>query len=183
MPLPSKEENVLELFFNSPRHWHFEELLQESGLSRGRLNNWLHKFLTEGIIKRHKKKGKMPYYVGNFGHPAYTNRKRLYILTKFYKTGFLNHLQELPKAKTIILFGSMVRSDWYKDSDIDLFIYGSDEMLEQAKFERKLSREIQVFTAKNSCDLKKFKPALLTNIAQGYIVKGQLDFATVTVNA
>ena len=183
MPLPSKEENVLELFFNSPKHWHFEELLEKSGLSRGRLNSWLHKFLKENIIVRVKEKGKMPYYTSNFGQPAYTNKKRLYALNTFYKTGFLNHLQSLTHAKTIIIFGSMARSDWYKESDIDIFIYGDDDALEQGTYERKLHREIQIFTAKTKSDLKKYDHGLLTNIANGYIVKGNLDFAEVTVHA
>lgn len=172
MPLPSKEDVVLELFFNSPRHWHFEELLQKSGLSRGRLNNWLHRFLNEDIIIRVKEKRKMPYYKGNFGHPAYTNKKKLYSLNTFYKTGFLNHLQSLPHTDTIIIFGSMVRSDWYKGSDVDLFIYGDDDELKQGLFEQKLHREIQVFTAKKRSDLRKYSPGLLTNIVKGYIVKG-----------
>ena len=183
MPLPSKEENVLDLFFNSQKHWHFEELLEKSDLSRGRLNSWLHKFLKEGIIIRVKKKWEMPYYQSNIGHPAYTNGKRLYALNTFYKTGFLNHLQSLPDAKTVIIFGSMVRSDWYKESDIDLFIYGDNETLQQGTYERKLKREIQVFSAKKRSDLRKYSSGLLTNIVKGYIVKGNLDFAEVNVRA
>ena len=179
----SKEETVLEIFFNSPKHWHFEELLKQSKMSRGRLNHWLTKFTKEGIIKRVKEKGKMPYYISDFYHPAYRNRKKLYITNLFYKTGFLNHLQTLPKAKTVIIFGSMARADWYKESDIDLFIFGEDDELEQGKYELKLHREIQVFTAKNKDDLKKFGPGLLTNIAEGYFIKGKLDFAEVKANA
>lgn len=183
MPLPSKEDIVLDLFFNSPKQRHFEELLLESKLSRGRLNTWLHKFLKEGIIIRVKNKGKMPYYIGNFGQPAYTNKKKLYALNTFYKTGFLNHLQSLPKAKTVIIFGSMARSDWYKDSDIDLFIYGDDDALEQGMYERKLKREIQVFTAKKKSDFEKYYSGLLVNIVKGYIVKGDLEFADVKIHA
>lgn len=183
MPLPSKEDVVLNLFFNSSKQWHFEELLHETGLSRGRLNSWLHKFLKEGIILRVKNKGKMPHYIGNFGQPAYVNKKKLYALNTFYKTGFLNHLQSLPKAKTVIIFGSMARSDWYKDSDIDLFIYGEDDALEQGTYERKLKREIQVFTAKNKSDFEKYGSGLLANIVKGYMVKGDLEFAEVKVHA
>lgn len=183
MPLPSKEEKVLELFFNSPEHWHFEKLLKQSKISRGRLNNWLTKFSKEGIIKRVKKKGKMPYYVGNSIHPAYRNRKKIYALNRFYKTGFLNHLQSLPRAKTVIIFGSFSRWDWHEESDIDLFIFGNDDELEQGKYELKLNREIQVFTAKTKTDFKKFRPGLLKDIATGYIVKGTLDFAEVKAHA
>ena len=77
----------------------------------------------------------------------------------------------------------MARSDWYKDSDIDLFIYGDDAALEQGTYERKLKREIQVFTVKKNSDFEKYGHGLLTNIVKGYMVKGNLDFAEVTVRA
>ena len=37
-----------------------------------------------------------------------------------------------------------------------LFIYGDDDALEQGTYERKLHREIQIFTAKTKSDLKTF---------------------------
>lgn len=184
MGLPSKEERVLELFFNEgSKHWHFEEIIRASKVSRDKVNKWLVKFATEGIIEKVEVKGKMPYHVGNFAHPAYRNRKQLYALSLFYKTGFLNHLATLPNANTVIIFGSFARADWYSDSDIDLFVFGKDDELEQGKYERKLCRDIQVFTAKTKEDLKKFRHGLLTNIATGYFVKGSLDFAEVDVHA
>ena len=49
----SKEENILRLFFNeSSKHWHFEEILRESRISRDKLNKWLKKFLHEKLIKK-----------------------------------------------------------------------------------------------------------------------------------
>ena len=136
---------------------------------------WLLKLTKEGIIRRVKEKGKMPYYTGDFEHPAYKNRKRIYALNKLYETGFLNHLLQL-KAKTIILFGSFSRADWNTESDIDLFIYGDAKEFEQGKYEQKLGREIQTFTCKDSEECSKFNPALLRNILSGYLVKGNLNF-------
>ncbi len=177
--MESKEESVLELFFNSPKHWHFEELLKESKLSRGRLNIWLKKFEKENLIKRIKEHGKMPYYVGDFDSASYKNKKRLFALERFYKSGFLNHLQSLEKVKAVIIFGSFSRADWYKDSDIDIFIYGDDDEFEQGKYEIKLKRDIQVFTAKNRKDLSRIGKDLLKNILNGYLVKGDLNFVEV----
>ena len=177
--MESKEESVLELFFNSSKHWHFEELLKESKLSRGRLNIWLKKFEKEGIIKRIKENKKMPYYIGDFDSPSYKSRKRLFALEQFYESGFLNHLQSLEKVKSVIIFGSFSRADWYKESDIDIFIYGDDDEFEQGKYETKLKRDIQLFTAKNEKDLNKIGKELLKNILKGYLVKGDLDFVEV----
>lgn len=182
MGLVSKEENLLELIFNSPKHWHFEELMKESKLSRGRLNHWLKKSLAEKIIKRIKEKKKMPYYIGDFESPSYKNKKKLYALNKFYQTGFLNHLQSLSNAETVIIFGSFSRADWYENSDIDLFIYGNAEGLNLEEYERKLDREIQFFECKDKNDFKRFREGLLKNIIKGNIIKGNLDFVEVKLN-
>ncbi|MEK6891870.1 MAG: hypothetical protein AABX25_01670, partial [Nanoarchaeota archaeon] len=76
----SKEDSVLELFFNSPKYWHFEELVEKSGLSRDRLNYWLKKFTSQGIIKKAKPKGEMPYYTGCYDNPEFLLKKRLFAL-------------------------------------------------------------------------------------------------------
>ncbi|MBS3121719.1 nucleotidyltransferase domain-containing protein [Candidatus Woesearchaeota archaeon] len=183
MPIKSKENNLLELFFNYPtKHWHFEEILRQSGLSRDKANKWLKRFMKEKLIKRVKKKMEMPYYTGNHEHPSYRNRKKLYALTQFYESGFLDHLQSLKKAKTVILFGSMARSDWYSESDIDVFIYGKSDEFDRYKFQSKLKREIQLFTADSKKELRKMGSGLLKNIVCGNFIKGKLDFIGVSLN-
>src|SRR3989344_9097485 len=171
----SKEEKVLELFFNeSSKHWHFEQILKTAKVSRSNALKWLAKLLHEGIILRVKPEGRMPYYLGNVKNPTYQNRKKIYALTKLQESGFLDHLTALP-ARVIILFGSFARWDWYKESDIDVFIYGNDKELDIAKYETALRREIQVFTIKNDKELRKFNPGLLSNIINGYLIKGKID--------
>jgi len=182
MSIKSKENKIIKLFFNEPtKHWHFENILKQSSLSRDKANKWLKRFLEEKLIKKIKLKGKMPYYIGNHEHPSYRNKKKLYALTKFYESGFLDHLQSLKKAKTVILFGSMARSDWYSESDIDLFIYGKDDDFEIYKFQSKLKREVQLFTANSKKDLNKMGSGLLKNIIQGNLIKGNLDFLGVNI--
>lgn len=181
MSLPSKEESVLELFFNEPsKHWHFEEILKAGKVSRGKANKWLAKFVKERIIQHIMPAGKMPYFQGYFESPAYRTRKRLFALSQLQKSGFLDHLMGLPKAKTIIVFGSFVRADWYSGSDIDLFIYGNDEGLDTDRYRVLLKRDIQVFVAQTSDDLEKFGPGLLRNILEGVLVKGKIDFVQVS---
>lgn len=103
----------------------------------------------------------------------------MYSLSRLYQTGFLNHLVSLRRAKTVIIFGSFVRADWYKGSDVDLFIFGGDEGLDVPKYQRELGRDIQVFTAKSTSELKKYGPGLLRNILEGILIKGKLDFVSV----
>lgn len=176
-----KEEIVLELFFNEPtKHWHFEELLRTAHISRPQIARWLRKFQAEGIVRRIKPKGKMPYYIANYEKPQYQAYKRIFALNLLEKQGLLTHLSNLPKAKTIIIFGSITRWDWYKDSDIDVFIYGSPEGFQREKYWAKTGREIETFICRDKNELNKFPTALMRNILEGYLVKGTLNFVQVT---
>jgi len=182
--MKSKENNILELFFNYPtKEWHFEEIVRESKIARSKADSWLKKLLKQKLIKRIKKKGKMPYYISNYESSDYKNNKKLFGLKKLYESGFLNHLESLEKAKTVIVFGSFARSDWYKNSDIDVFIYGNPEGLKLVNYELKLQRDIQPFICQNKKELSKFGNGLIRNIIKGNIIKGNLDFVEVSVNA
>ena len=179
-----KEEGMLRLFFEEPtKYWHFEKIIKAAQISRPQAAYWLKKFTKDKTIKKIRTKGKMPYYIGNYEHPNYRIKKRLFAMNEMANSGFLQYLMELPKTCTVIIFGSFVRADWYKESDVDLFIYGNTDNLNLGHYEKKLHREIQVFTAQTKKDLKKFGPALIQNILKGYIVKGDLNFFEVRLYA
>lgn len=178
----SKEELVLEPFFNSSKYWHFDELLEKIGISRSQLSQWLKRFVAEKVIKRVKSRGKMPYYVQNFDSPDFHQRKKLFTLKFFYDTGFLSHLQQCD-AETVIIFGSFARTDWHDQSDIDLFVLGKGDNLNIGLYEKKLKREVQLFHFRKLEDVNKLRPGLLPYIAAGDIIKGDLSFLRVKVNA
>jgi predicted nucleotidyltransferase len=182
--MESKEEKVLRLFFENPtKEWHFEEIVKESNIARSKADGWLKLFVRDNMIRRVKKKGEMPYYISNYDSSEYKNKKRLFALNELYKSGLLNHLDSLEKAKTVIIFGSFSRSDWYKDSDIDIFIYGDPEGLKIADYELKLHKDIQLFICQNKEELAKLGEGLIRNIIKGNIIKGNLEFIEVSVSA
>jgi len=173
--MTSKEENILELFFNEgTKHWHFKEITKQAKISDDRANYWLKQFKKQEIITQVRPKGKMPYYLANFDSPNYKNKKKLFTLNKLYDSGLLNYLQKL-KAKTIVLFGSFARADWYTESDIDLFILGDDKELKITKFESKLKREIQIHSFKNKKQIKDIRSGLMKNVINGYFIKGNVN--------
>ena len=176
------KESVLALFYGSSKHWHFNEIMKKARISRPQLAQWLNKFEKEGVIKRVKPKGKMPYYVQNFDNPNFQQRKRLFTLKMLAESGLLNHLASLKEAKVVILFGSFSRSDWYDDSDIDIFIYGNDKDFEQGKYELKLRRDIQVHAAKTRKDLKRIDK-MIPYIIMGDFIKGSIEDLGVEVHA
>src|SRR3990167_3004843 len=121
MASPSKEEKVLKLILeNSPlKEWHFEEVVREAKVTRAVANKWLKKYVKRGLLKRIKEKGKFPYLTAGSGNTIYFSWKRMYALEQLHQSGLIAKLLSLQNAKTIIIFGSMSKGDWYKDSDVD----------------------------------------------------------------
>ena len=182
MASPSKEENILKIILeNSPlKEWHFENIVTEADVTKAVANKWLKKYVKDGLLKKVKPKGRFPYFTVGSSNIVYYSLKRLYALEQIYKSGLIHQLLSLEKAKTIILFGSMIKGDWYKDSDIDLFIYGDASGLNKNLYEVKLNRKIELHLFRDKEDIKEVKTGLIKNIINGYIVKGQIqDFAEV----
>lgn len=183
MASPSKEEQILGLILeNSPlKHWHFEEIVKKTDMARAAVNKWLNRYQKEGLLKRIKEKGKFPYFTAGSNNPTYQSKKKLYMLTKLYQSGLIKDLITLEKAKTIVLFGSTARGDWYKDSDIDIFIYGTAKGFEKHKYELKLHRDIELHVFETKDEIKKVKSGLINNVINGYIIKGGIqDIAEVS---
>ncbi len=180
--MQSKERVLLELFFNQPKYWHFEELRAIVKIGKPQLARWLKLFKKEGLIKKIKKKRKMPYYVQDYENPKFRNRKKIFAWQKLLDSGLLSHLSSLEKAKAVILFGSFSRSDWSRESDIDIFIYGDDSQFQQGEYELKLGREIQLHTAKTAKDLKKME-LLIPHLFSGIFIKGSVQDLEVKISA
>jgi len=182
MGLPSKEDKVLTLFFNEPtKHWHFKDIIKNAHISEDRANYWLKKFMKEQVIKHTQVKGKMPYFIASYDNLNYINKKKLYGLSLLYTSGLIKKLQELEKAKTVIIFGSFARADWHAKSDVDVFILGDAEDLRFGTIWPALHREIQVHEFKTQKDIKSVKSGLMNNVLQGYYIKGSIhDLADVS---
>ncbi len=170
------ENKLKPLFYNSSlRRWHFEALIEESGLSRNRTNAHIKELVKSRFIKRVKPQGKMPYYEAVIDE-RFRAEKRLYGLKMLEGSGLFSHLNSLSGIKTAILFGSFSRGDWNKSSDVDLFIFGDDSDFEIGRIESKLGKEIQLFSFNDPLEIvRKLDPHLIPNIAKGFNIKGNLE--------
>lgn len=149
-------------------------------MTRAAANKWLKKYQKEELLKRVKEKGKFPYLTAGSNNHVYQSKKRLYMLNRLYESGFIDYLIRLKNIKTAIIFGSIAKGDWYKDSDIDLFIYGNPGKLEKHKYELKLKRDIELHIFRSKKEVKKIRTGLINNIVNGYIIKGSIqNFAEV----
>ncbi len=184
MASESKEEHLLQaLLGNSPLgHWHFQELLKETGMSRGALNKWLKKYTKEGLLKRVKEPGKFPYFTAGEDNPVYKSKKKQYILDKIYESGLIAELLDSDSIQVAIIFGSAARGDWYKGSDIDLFILGDTKGMKKTRYETRLGRDIELHEFASREEVKEVKTGLMKNVINGYLIKGKIsDFAEVGV--
>ena len=177
MATPSKELNVLQLILeNSPlKEWHFEEIVKTAKVTRIIASKWLKKYVKESLLKRIKEKGRFPYFTVGSNNAVYYSMKRIYLLEELHKSGLLPKLFSLKNAKTIIVFGSSIKGDWYKESDIDLFIYGDIDEFDKSVYELKLKRHIELHIFENKNELEKVKTGLIKNVINGYIIKGQIQ--------
>ncbi len=143
MASPSKEENILKLILeNSPlKEWRFDEIVKLAKVTKMVANKWLKKYVSEKLLCYVKEKGKFPYYVVGSNNPIYYSIKRIYLLDKLHSVGLISKLLSINEAKTIIIFGSVVKGDWYKDSDIDIFVFGNISNFNQ-KIESALAQEL-----------------------------------------
>lgn len=182
MGSPSKENNVLELILeNSPlKEWHFEEISKKAKTTKAVTNKWLKKYTKQGIIKRIKTKGHFPFFTVGRNNYHYNSLKRIYALQQLHQSGLISKLLSLNSAKTIIMFGSTIKGDQYKDSDIDIFILGTSNFNKNI-YEKKLNKHIELHTFKNKQEIAEIKTGLIKNIINGYVIKGQIqDLVKVT---
>jgi predicted nucleotidyltransferase len=183
MASPSKEDVVLELILeHSPlKEWHFDEIVQEAKVSRLVANKWLSKYVSSGLLKHLKVKGRFPHFTAGKDNPVYLSMKRIFALKKIHESGLFAHLISMKSAKSVIIFGSMARGDWYKDSDIDIFVLGDVEEFDKTTYEDKLRKNIELHVFRDRSEIDEVKSGLLKNIVNGYVLKGRIqDFAEVT---
>ncbi|MBI4439667.1 nucleotidyltransferase domain-containing protein [Candidatus Woesearchaeota archaeon] len=177
MASPSKEENVLKLILeNSPlKEWHFGEIVEEAKVTKLVANKWLKKYVSEGLLKHIKEKKKFPHFTVGSNNPVYYSQKRIYALEQLHKSGLIPKLLSLNKAKTVILFGSIINGDWYKDSDIDIFVFGDVSNFDKKVYELKLQKSIELHLFENKDEINEVKTGLIKNIINGYVIKGRIQ--------
>jgi hypothetical protein len=187
MPSQSKQERILELFLNEPtKHWHFKAVVGTAKVSEPVASKWLDILRKEHIIRHFKPQGEMPFFQGNWEHPNYDFKKRMFALEKLYDSGLLGRLLSLKDAKVVVIFGSWFIGDWNSQSDIDVFIYGDPEDLKFGTLWgglgfHKNSREVQVHSFKTLGEIRSIRSELMKNVVKGYFVKGSIhDIAEVS---
>tara|TARA_Y100000310_G_C20688293_1_gene820537 strand:+ start:3534 stop:4040 length:507 start_codon:yes stop_codon:yes gene_type:complete len=109
----------------------------------------------------------------NLKNTPYTKfLKTMFIIDKIHTSGLLDYLTEKLTPDTIILFGSIRKGEYTKESDLDMFIQTSTKKkLSLSKFENTLNHKIDLFIESNISNLPK---QLQNNIINGIKLQGYL---------
>jgi predicted nucleotidyltransferase len=134
MLIPDKRKKILEVFFKDPfKEVHLREVVRLSGVSLSNVDNSMRLFVKEDMFKR-REVSNMVFFKPNleneellkiFEYLEMEKRKNFYGKNKKIARllqKYANDIIDLSdkKIQIVILFGSVARGDWTKDSDVDL---------------------------------------------------------------
>ena len=122
----------------------------------------------EGLLLIEKERNYIFYYA-NKNDKIFIDLSRMYWKIKL--GALINFLDENLTNPSIILFGSLSKSETKENSDIDLCVIGHKKELNLKIFENNLRRKIQLFFYSSIEDIK--NKELANNIINGYILKGR----------
>ncbi len=134
MLIPLQRKKILEVFFKNPfEEVHLREAVRLSGVSLSNVDNSMRLFVKEDMFKR-REVSNMVFFKPNLGNEAllkifeylelekkkdfYGRNKKIARLLQKYSDDIVNLSDK--KIQIVILFGSVARGDWTKDSDVDM---------------------------------------------------------------
>ena len=134
MLIPDKRKKILEVFFKDPfREVHLREVVRISGVSLSNVDNSIRLFVKEDMFKR-REVSNMVFFKPNLENESllkifeylelekrkdfYEKNKKIARLLQKYTTNVVDLSER--KIQIVILFGSVARGDWSKDSDVDI---------------------------------------------------------------
>lgn len=139
------------------------------------------KELTQENILEKITIGKTVFYTANKTSKEYKRQKTLYNIQQLHTTGLLDTLIQKTHNSPIRLFGSYAHAEDTEESDIDIYIQTPEKItLNLQPYEKKLFREIQIFSEKNITELK--NKQLANNIINGIPLNGYIEVYDETNN-
>ena len=134
--------NALEFFINSPyEEIHLREFSRKLKISINSAQRFLTLFLKEGLIKE-QRRANLRYFKANPDSIVFRSIKITYSLKKIQDSELIDFLKS--KFTNVILFGSVARGLDDKNSDLDIICIGNKKKYDIYKFEKKLSKEINI---------------------------------------
>jgi predicted nucleotidyltransferase len=159
-----KWDKILEIFYEYPnRKFTVREISKKTKVPSSTVQRILARLKKENFITKENKANPTPYY---------KLHKTFFIIEKMFKIGLIDFLEKKMQASAIVIFGSVRKGEYDKESDIDLFVETIKQKEPDLKiFEKKLGHNIQLFLRKNINELPN---NLLNNVVNGIKLGGYL---------
>ena len=94
------------------------------------------------------------------------------MIKRLFTTGLIEYIEIQLVPSVIIIFGSIRKGEYVKESDIDLFAETIKNIdLDLSRFEKKIGHKIHLFTKQDVNDLPK---ELFNNVINGIKISGYL---------
>lgn len=165
-------EQIKELFYENPqKSFYLSQIARLTDTPKTTVLRYLNKLEKEKKIIRENTEP-FPNYIANIQNPFYILQKKQYIIRKIFRSGLIDYLLLNLQPDCIILFGSMQKGNYDKDSDIDLFIGFPEKKIDLKRFERKLMHKIHIQWG----DIRKLPDALANSINNGDRLYGLTRF-------
>lgn len=153
MLIPHKRKKILEISLKDPfKEIHLREIARLSGVSLTNVDNSMHLFVKGGVFEK-RSISNMTFFKPNlenetllkiFEYLELDKKKQFYDKNKNIARLLQKYTQDIvelsnKKIQLVILFGSVARGEWTKDSDIDILVVASEKddnitaMLNKAK--------------------------------------------------
>lgn len=160
--------NVLYFLLSNPmEQFHEREIVRQTGVSVGAVNQILRRFQNAGLVEKDKR-GKTNLYRANLRNPVARQFKVLFNVLAL--NSLVNKVKQI--SDRIVLFGSCAEGTDVKDSDIDLFILASDTEAvnrEVRRCEQEIDRKLSliVLTPNELAKMKARDKPLYERISRG----------------
>ena len=163
---------ILELFIAHPnKDFSIRGIARDLGFSHATVIEYIDDLLGLALIRKNNK-GLYPTYYANVENDKYKFYKRNYIIFQINASGFIEFLQNKCLASSIVLFGSCAKGTFTERSDIDIFVEAKKTNLSIAKYEKILSRKINLLFEPK---IRSLSNELMNNILNGYVLNGSIN--------
>jgi len=167
------EEEILRFFLYNPmKSYGVRELGRVTRRNTKTVMKYLKSLKIKGIVKKTKLPNTYPYYEPNRLAKSYKIVKANYIINKIAESGLVDYLDSKLHPKSIILFGSVQKGTYTKESDVDLFVQSKNVKLSLDNFSKKIGHEIQIYFEE---DINKLSKNFKNNIINGFPLSGGIE--------
>lgn len=171
--MESEQKIIARIFEDPERTFHIRELARETKLNPNTVSKIVKDLVKKEIIQVKKEINEVEISIA-LESESYKKRKRIFNLESIYNSNILEELLEFyNKPKCIVLFGSYLRGEDSKESDIDIAVLTNNQNKPNVeKYERKLRRKIHILNIESK---DKISNEFYNNIINGYVLYGYLE--------